>query len=181
MRRHPHAAAGPRRDPPGVPPPRRPPPQPPGRLAAPEPPPPPAPAPPPGGRTAPRWAQLESKATKFGRRTPADGRIDWRQSAEDVRNLVRAVTKPYPGAFSFARGERVLVWWAAHAPEAARAAAGTPGTVRVLEDGVFVLCGDRRLLRLARVEIGGKEGDPLEFPGVLRDGGILAGSPEGVG
>jgi len=131
--------------------------------------------------TAPRWAQLESKATKFGRRTPADGRIDWRQSAEDVRNLVRAVTKPYPGAFSFARGERVLVWWAAHAPEAARAAAGTPGTVRVLEDGVFVLCGDRRLLRLARVEIGGKEGDPLEFPGVLRDGGILAGSPEGVG
>jgi UDP-4-amino-4-deoxy-L-arabinose formyltransferase/UDP-glucuronic acid dehydrogenase (UDP-4-keto-hexauronic acid decarboxylating) len=131
--------------------------------------------------TAPRWAQLESKATKFGRRTPEDGRIDWRQSAEDVRNLVRAVTKPYPGAFSFAGRERVLVWWAAHAADAARAPAHAPGTMQVRTDGVYVACGDRRLLRLVRVELGGKTGDALEFPGVLRDGGILVGSPEGGG
>lgn len=43
--------------------------------------------------------QDESQATKFGRRTPADGRIDWQQPAEQIYNLIRAVTRPYPGAF----------------------------------------------------------------------------------
>ena len=120
--------------------------------------------------TAPRWKQLESKATTYGRRRPEDGRIDWRQSAEDVRNLVRAVTKPYPGAFTFAPGEKspekVLVWWAEHAGKSERPL--RPGTVR---KGA-VACGDGRLLRLVRFEIGGREGDP---DGILRDGSVLEG------
>jgi UDP-4-amino-4-deoxy-L-arabinose formyltransferase/UDP-glucuronic acid dehydrogenase (UDP-4-keto-hexauronic acid decarboxylating) len=119
--------------------------------------------------TAPRWKQLESKATTYGRRRPEDGKIDWRQSAEDVRNLVRAVTKPYPGAFTFAGGEKVLVWWAEHAESAGSL---RPGTIRKDAHGVAVACGDRRLLRLARIEIGGREGDP---GGVLRDGSVLEG------
>ncbi len=44
---------------------------------------------------------------------------------------------------------------------------------------MLVACGDRRTLRLDCVEIGGKEGDALEFKDQLRDGGILTGSPEG--
>ena len=116
--------------------------------------------------TAPRWKQLESKATKFGRRRPEDGLIDWRQSSDDVRNLVRAVTKPYPGAFTFAGREKVLVWWAEHAGKADRPL--PPGTVR---KGA-VACGDGRLLRLVRFEVGGREGDPA---GVLADGIVLQG------
>jgi UDP-4-amino-4-deoxy-L-arabinose formyltransferase/UDP-glucuronic acid dehydrogenase (UDP-4-keto-hexauronic acid decarboxylating) len=119
--------------------------------------------------TAPRWEQLESKATVFGRRRPEDGRIDWRQSAEDVRNLVRAVTKPYPGAFTFAGQEKVLVWWAEHAGPAGSV---PPGTIRKDARGVAVACGDRKLLRLARIEIGGREGDPGN---VLTDGRVLEG------
>ena len=131
--------------------------------------------------TAPRWIQLESKATIFGRRRPEDGRIDWRHAAEDVRNLVRAVTKPYPGAFCFAHRERVLVWWTRHAsPRAQASAAFVPGMIRREEEGILVACGDRRFLRLERVEIGGKEGDAREFPDCLHDGGILAGIPEGA-
>ena len=42
-------------------------------------------------------AQDESKATYFGRRTAADGKLDWKQPAEQLFNLVRAVTQPYPG------------------------------------------------------------------------------------
>ncbi len=128
--------------------------------------------------TAPRWVQLESKATVFGRRRPEDGRIDWRQSAEDVRNLVRAVTKPYPGAFCYAGREKVTVWSSRHATPGAPAKAA-PGSLRRERDAVLVACGDRRTLRLDRVEIGGKEGDALEFKDQLRDGGILTGSPEG--
>jgi methionyl-tRNA formyltransferase len=61
---------------------------------------------------APRRAQDESQATTFGGRKPEDGRIDWTQSAEKIYNLVRAVTHPYPGAFTDVNGKRLLIWWA---------------------------------------------------------------------
>ena len=36
----------------------------------------------------------------FGRRTPEDGRIDWRQDAQTIHDLVRSVAPPFPGAFT---------------------------------------------------------------------------------
>jgi UDP-4-amino-4-deoxy-L-arabinose formyltransferase/UDP-glucuronic acid dehydrogenase (UDP-4-keto-hexauronic acid decarboxylating) len=135
---------------------------------------------------APRTLQMESKATYYGRRTPEDGRIEWRWSAEDVRNLVRAVTHPYPGAFTFAGATKVLVWWTEFVrtrdaaellgvPEGARRTASA-GAVRRTVGGVFVACGDWRWLRLDRIEIDGREGDAREFADILRDGLILGGS-----
>ncbi|MDI9369517.1 MAG: formyltransferase [Synergistaceae bacterium] len=60
--------------------------------------------------TAPRTPQDESKATLFGRRRPEDGLIDWNDGAVRVHNLVRAVTSPFPGAFTFHRGKKLFVW-----------------------------------------------------------------------
>ncbi|MDR1741308.1 MAG: formyltransferase [Synergistaceae bacterium] len=54
--------------------------------------------------------QDESKATYFGRRRPEDGLIDWSRSAREVHNLVRAVTHPFPGAFTFVDGRRLFIW-----------------------------------------------------------------------
>ena len=54
--------------------------------------------------------QDESKATKFGRRRPADGLIDWTKSAKEIHNLVRAVAKPFPGAFTFHDGHKIMIW-----------------------------------------------------------------------
>ncbi|HTT58290.1 MAG TPA: formyltransferase, partial [Opitutaceae bacterium] len=50
--------------------------------------------------TARETPQDESQATYFGGRTPEDGRIDWRQTSQQIFNLIRAVTDPYPGAFT---------------------------------------------------------------------------------
>jgi UDP-4-amino-4-deoxy-L-arabinose formyltransferase/UDP-glucuronic acid dehydrogenase (UDP-4-keto-hexauronic acid decarboxylating) len=136
--------------------------------------------------TAPRTLQMESKATYYGRRRPEDGRIEWRWAAEDVRNLVRAVTHPYPGAFTFAGTAKILVWWTEHVRtrdegdllglslDARRVA--PPGTVRRAAGGVFVACGDWMWLRLDRIEIDGREGDAKEFADILRDGIQLGGS-----
>ncbi|MGX8894802.1 bifunctional UDP-4-amino-4-deoxy-L-arabinose formyltransferase/UDP-glucuronic acid oxidase ArnA, partial [Enterobacter cloacae] len=41
-----------------------------------------------------------------------DGLIDWNADAKTVHNLVRAVTEPYPGAFTFL-GERKMIIWRA--------------------------------------------------------------------
>jgi methionyl-tRNA formyltransferase len=60
--------------------------------------------------TAPRLTQDHARASYYGGRTPADGLIDWRHSALQTYNLVRAVTHPYPGAFTFFQGRKLLVW-----------------------------------------------------------------------
>lgn len=123
-----------------------------------------------------RVLQLESKATKFGRRRPDDGRIDFRHSADDVRNLVRAVTRPYPGAFAFAGERRVAVWWAEHAGRSPHER-DAPGTVRRVGADALVACADGRSLRLVDVEVDGVEpGAVSEF---LRDGLVLTGQPRG--
>jgi methionyl-tRNA formyltransferase len=62
--------------------------------------------------TAPRKAQDEAKSSYFGGRRPADGRIDWTCPARTIFNLIRAVTHPYPGAFTDVAGRRLYIWWA---------------------------------------------------------------------
>lgn len=78
-------------------------------------------------RQAARRPQDESCATTFGARTPEDGRIHWDRPAASIFNLVRALTEPYPGAFSETRGERFFVWWgeAVALPGETRHAPGT--------------------------------------------------------
>lgn len=60
--------------------------------------------------TASRTPQDESQATKFGRRRPQDGEIDWNKSAVEIYNLVRAVTHPFPGAFTDFDGKKTFIW-----------------------------------------------------------------------
>ena len=54
--------------------------------------------------------QEESRATTWPGRHPEDGRIDLYGSVQDAECLVRAVTKPYPGAFVELSGARLLIW-----------------------------------------------------------------------
>ncbi len=58
-----------------------------------------------------RTPQDERLATTFGARRPEDGRIAWDQDGTAIFNFVRALTDPYPGAFSELRGERFVIWW----------------------------------------------------------------------
>lgn len=53
--------------------------------------------------------QNESKASYFGKRTPEDGIINWNWQKERIYNWVRAQAHPYPGAFSFLRGEKIVI------------------------------------------------------------------------
>ncbi|AKH64986.1 MULTISPECIES: bifunctional UDP-4-amino-4-deoxy-L-arabinose formyltransferase/UDP-glucuronic acid oxidase ArnA [Photorhabdus] len=54
--------------------------------------------------------QDEKQATYFGRRTAADGEIDWNKSATEINNLIKAVTEPYPGAFTFLGDRKMTIW-----------------------------------------------------------------------
>ena len=53
--------------------------------------------------------QNHSMATYLGKRNPEDGWIEWENSAEEIVRLVRAVSTPLPGAFSFIDGKKIII------------------------------------------------------------------------
>ena len=81
----------------------------------------------------------------FGRRTPADGRIDWAAGALAVHNLVRAVAPPFPGAFGQVGGERWQIQRTRLSGQ--RVAAGAP-RLFAAEGACHIACGDGGVLRL---------------------------------
>jgi len=93
--------------------------------------------------------QKDDVATYFGGRTAEDGVIDWSQSAAKVHNLVRAVTKPYPGAFTFA-GQRKLTIWEVEVLDTVSDA--RPGTILSVEP-FEIACGEG----VVRVRFGQQE------------------------
>ncbi len=47
----------------------------------------------------------------YKKRNPEDGEIDWENmDVQSIYNLVRALTKPYPGAFGDIEGRRFRIW-----------------------------------------------------------------------
>jgi methionyl-tRNA formyltransferase len=123
----------------------------------------------------PRRKMDISKGSYFGRRKPEDGRIDWRLPSRRIFNLVRAVTHPYPGAFCFAGGQKLLVWDARIGAEAGRR--GAPGEiVGEAADGALEIAAGEGSVIVRRVQFeGGAEGRANEvLSGAGRgDGAIL--------
>ncbi|MFD0331478.1 hypothetical protein ACFQZC_33375 [Streptacidiphilus monticola] len=87
--------------------------------------------------TAPRHPQDPDEGDVLPRRTPEMGVVDWAQPARVVHDWVRALTLPYPGAFSALGGRRVMLWHT-RLPDDAQPR-GPAGTVLALEpDGVRI-------------------------------------------
>jgi methionyl-tRNA formyltransferase len=100
--------------------------------------------------TAPRRPQDEAAATKFPRRTPEDGRIDWTRPSGQVHDLVRAVTHPFPGAFTDIFGGKTIVW-KTRLPHLG-AHDNFPGQVRTEQGRLYVACGDDRYVEILRIQ-----------------------------
>ncbi|MFI6363248.1 methionyl-tRNA formyltransferase [Nocardia sp. NPDC050630] len=120
--------------------------------------------------------QRKSERTYFHKRSERDSRIDWTWSAVDLERFVRALSEPYPRAFTYYRGERIEVLEAA-VSEARYG--GTPGRVIVQEGGGAVVCGPEahrgrnRGLVLTRIRAAdGTEHSAAEF---FTRGGYLTG------
>jgi methionyl-tRNA formyltransferase len=64
----------------------------------------------------PGTPQLHGDEAQLPRRRPKDGLIDWSADGRVVYDFVRALTRPYPGAFSWLDGKRWIVWSCAVLP-----------------------------------------------------------------
>lgn len=85
--------------------------------------------------------QNESQASYFGRRTAADGELFWQRPAQELDCLIRAVTRPYPGAFTYAGDRKITIWQAKVVNENS---SQTPGTILNLEP-LRIACGEGAL------------------------------------
>ena len=107
-------------------------------------------------------AQDQTAATYTCTRVLADGEIDWTRPTEDVYALVRALTEPYPGAFTYIDGQPLIVWQAAPADAPGHWTGRVPGRVvgrSSAEGWTDVLTGDG-VLRLKTVQLDGYERQP---------------------
>ncbi|HBL23383.1 MAG TPA: formyltransferase [Deltaproteobacteria bacterium] len=111
----------------------------------------------------------------FGGRKPEDGLIDWAKDSLSIYNLTRAVTHPYPGAFTYFEGKRLFVWKAY--PENVSPRNAPAGTV-ISEHPLLVRTGSGSL-RLISVQLEGEkeiEAAELVSSYVLKNK-ILGGQP----
>ncbi|MCL2790282.1 MAG: bifunctional UDP-4-amino-4-deoxy-L-arabinose formyltransferase/UDP-glucuronic acid oxidase ArnA [Desulfobulbus sp.] len=121
-----------------------------------------------------RIPQNHEQASYYGGRRPQDGEIDWQQSATTVRNLVRAVTKPYPGAFTHLVNKKCILWRVAVTPRSENV---PPGTV-VSANPLVIACGeDAVTVEFGQVENGvylpgGRLAAELNLSAGMRLGGL---------
>lgn len=54
--------------------------------------------------------QDENKASYYEKRFPIDGIIDWSKSASEIVRLIRATSHSYPGAFSYVKDHKIIIW-----------------------------------------------------------------------
>ncbi len=93
---------------------------------------------------APRLAQDLKQGSYYGGRRPEDGKIDWGWPVMKIYNLIRAVTEPFPGAFTYLpEGEKLFICWAL--PEKDSVSNGPVGALEFEKDNVYVRASDGRL------------------------------------
>ena len=76
--------------------------------------------------------QNHAKATYTGIRRPEDGCIDWQASARDIDALIRAASRPHPGAYTYVGGRKLLIWNCA--PAEGLPYRGIPGRLLLWDD-----------------------------------------------
>ena len=107
--------------------------------------------------TAPRQHNDLTKGGYFSGRKPEDGRIDWSQPAQQVYNLHRAVAPPYPGAFTDIGGVRYVIERARiHKHNDNVADQSLPPGLTVVDNCIFGVCGDGRMLTISALTADGK-------------------------
>jgi len=112
--------------------------------------------------TARRLQQDDSKATVWPRRRPEDGVIDWSKDSRALYNWVRALVRPYPGAFTFHQRRKLFVW----AAEQCHGGAGAAGTV-VRTDGAAWVATASGTLKITSVQWDGGDESSPEAAGIV--------------
>ncbi|WP_035055167.1 formyltransferase [Andreprevotia chitinilytica] len=113
--------------------------------------------------TATLTQQDLSQGGYFGGRKAEDGRIDWSQSAAQIHNLVRAVTRPYPGAFTDIAGTRLTLWRTLNVPTAPKLPASKGPVLWAADGRLWLRAADGGVLKVLEANWNGEALDAASF------------------
>ncbi len=82
-----------------------------------------------------------------------DGEIDWNWPAAKIFNRSRGFL-PWPGAYSYFRGQMFHIWKSRVSGEALQ---GEPGLMSAMEKKLLIACGQRTELELIEVQVEGRK------------------------
>ena len=85
--------------------------------------------------------QIEKHAQYWHQRSELDGKINWSlMKSDQVHNLVRALTKPYNGAYTYLNSQKIIIY-KSKIPK--KKFCGTPGrVVKIKNNNLLVICAD---------------------------------------
>jgi methionyl-tRNA formyltransferase len=110
--------------------------------------------------TAPRRPQGAADGPPLPKRTPGMGITGWDRPARAVHDWIRALTWPYPGAFTFWAGRKVMLW----ASVMDACSRGAPGEVLGWDSGgVRVATADGAVLLTSMSDDGQPPGPALNW------------------
>jgi methionyl-tRNA formyltransferase len=99
--------------------------------------------------------QNDSQATYAPILKKEDGKIDWQLSAQEILNRIRGF-EPWPGGYSFLRGQRLQIWTAALGEMKL-----SPGTLRTAHHKLYAGCGRDESIELREIQLEGKKRMPV--------------------
>ncbi|MFZ3124424.1 MAG: formyltransferase [Acidovorax sp.] len=103
--------------------------------------------------SARRTPQDLSQGAYFGGRKPEDGRIPAQLGAAELHNFVRALTRPYPGAFADLAEGRLVIWQTRHAGSVAQRPAAI--ALSAAAGRLQLVCPDGGVLRVTDATLDG--------------------------
>jgi methionyl-tRNA formyltransferase len=109
------------------------------------------------------------RGSYFRGRTPEDGRIDFRQGAAALHNLLRAVAPPYPGAFTELEARRFVFGGSRWTGEPAAHPASAP-CLYVEQQRLLLDCCDGMRLAIPAIVLEGRELDAAGFVHLIGSG-----------
>ncbi|TDS65012.1 methionyl-tRNA formyltransferase [Myroides indicus] len=85
--------------------------------------------------------QDEEEASWYGKRSLEDGNINWNNSANYIDRLIKASTHPHPGAYTYFKDAKVIIWKSE--VETKIPIKGVVGRILLTDDkrGLLVQCG----------------------------------------
>ena len=102
--------------------------------------------------------QDESRASYCCTRLPEDGEINWSGDTLAIDRLIRSLAPPYPGAFTWFEGRRMIIWSARPVSEGPRFTGRVPGRIVAVSksDGTVDVLTSDGVLRVIEVQFDGE-------------------------
>ncbi|MBT4731372.1 methionyl-tRNA formyltransferase [Candidatus Woesearchaeota archaeon] len=111
-----------------------------------------------------RMKQDEQRSSYWTKRIPGDGIIDWNTCAYNLYDWIRALSDPYPGAFTFC-GKKKLFIWEGKLINITERSNASGEILNIDKEGITVSTGEG-LLKLTCVQIAGNK--RLECSDILK-------------